>query len=503
MSILVKILELFFSAIADGLSFLIESIELALKDDHSYKATFIQASSLLSSSEKGFCLTGDRNLSVKLSYQNAIAVGGTGTGKSSVTLIPSIYTMDASAVINDPSGELHSKTAGQLAQRGYIVKVLNFSKPESSCGYNPLQRTNTSSEIQKVATMLVENALGKNSKDPFWSTQAVALLSMLITILKKQEPQYQNPYNLRHLLNHIGASPERIDALFGKYSTPEQWAEYKSFFSYDEKVISGVTATCKAALQIFNDEAVAKVTSFDTLDLQDFRKRKVALFIQNSVSDQRYYSVLTSIFFEQFFSYIMSRFPEEMEQDIFFLVDEASSLRLPTLQLAVANVRKHRAGIMLVVQDFNQIVHNYGKEEAEAIKSNCFAKLYFTGHGMETTKELESIMGKFEYTDKDNKKNIRSLMTSDEIRIMSADSAILIAGNLSPIKAKLKPYYQNWRMKSYCKIPAPVFVSELPFTSIPVLVLPEAKKKPKDNKNKFSPVKANTNQMNGQTHSIQ
>lgn len=503
MSIFIKILELFFSAIVSGMEFLVEAIESVLKDDHSYKATFVQASTLLSSSEKGFCLTGDRNLPVKLSYQNAVAVGGTGTGKSSVTLIPSLYTMFSSLVVHDPSGELFSKTAGFLAQRGYIVKTLNFSKPESSCGYNPILRANTSSEIQKVASMLVENTLGKNSKDPFWSTQAVALLTMLITVLKKQEPQFQNPYNLRHLLNHIGASPERIDALFGKYSTPEQWAEYKSFFSYDEKVISGVTATCKAALQIFNDEAVAKVTSFDTLDLKDFRKRKVALFIQNSVSDQRYYSVLTSIFFEQFFSFVMSRFPEEKEQDIFFLIDEASSLRLPTLQLAVANVRKHRAGIMLVVQDFNQLIHNYGREEAEAIKSNCFAKLYFTGQGIETTKELESILGKFEYTDKEGKKNIRSLLTSDEIRIMSADSAILIAGNLPPIKAKLKPYFQNWRMKSYCKIPAPAFASELPFTLIPVLVLPEAKKKPQLNKNKFSPVNANTTHMNGHTQSIQ
>lgn len=502
MSIFVKILESLISAIADGLEFIVESIELALKDDHSYKAKFIPASDLLSSGEKGFCLTGDRNLSVKLSYQNAVAVGGTGTGKSSVTLIPSLYTMDSSLVVHDPSGELYAKTAGFLAQRGYIVKTLNFSKPESSCGYNPIQRANTSSEIQKVASMLVDNTLGK-SNDKFWQLQAVALISMLITVLKKQELQYQNPYNLRHLLNHIGASPERIDALFGKYSTPEQWAEYKSFFSYDDKVVSGVTATCKAALQIFNDEAVAKVTSFDTLDLQDFRKRKVALFIQNSVADQRYFSILTSIFFEQFFSFVMSRFPEANEQDIFFLIDEASSLRLPTLQLAVANVRKHRAGIMLVVQDFHQLIHNYGKEEAEAIKSNCWSRLYFTGQGMETNIELEKILGKFEYTDKDDKKSIRSLMTSDELRIMSADSAILICGHHPPIKAKLKPYYQNWRMKSYCKIPAPVFTSELPFTSIPVLVLPEGKKKPQPNKNKFSPVKANTTQMNGQTQSIQ
>ena len=111
--------------------------------------------------------------------------------------------------------------------------------------------------------------------------------------------------------------------------------------------------------------------------MDEFRKKKVALYIQNSVADQKYYSVLTSIFFEQFFSYVMSRFPHKDEQDIFFLADEASSLRLPTLQLAVSNVRKHRAGIMLIIQDFNQLVNCYGKQEAEAIRANCFSKLFF------------------------------------------------------------------------------------------------------------------------------
>ena len=113
------------------------------------------------------------------------------------------------------------------------------------------------------------------------------------------------------------------------------------------------------------------------------------MYIQNSVADQKYYACLTSIFFEQFFSFLFGRFPKDIEQDIFLLIDEASSLNLPTLPLAVANVRKHRSGIMLLVQDFNQLIHNYGKYEADGIKANCFAKMYFTGQSLETATELE------------------------------------------------------------------------------------------------------------------
>lgn len=380
--------------------------------------------------------------------------------------------MNSSFIVHDPSGELFTKTGGYLSQRGYEVKLLNFANPKISSGYNPLARVESSSDIQKVSSMLVENALGGKSKDPFWSTQAVSLLSILISILKKQEPQSQNLFNVRQLLNLLGSNPEQVDALFSKDADEFLFMEYKAFIAYDEKVINGVIATCKAALQIFNDDAVAQVTTLDTINMQDFRNRPVALFIQNSVADQKYYSVLTSLFFEQFFSYIMSRFPNENEQDIFLLIDEASSLNLPTLPLAVANVRKHRAGIMLLVQDFNQLVHHYGKFDSDAIKSNCFAKMYFTGQSLETTKELEAILGKYEYDDEDGRKVVRSLMTNDEIRKMDKDRALLICGNNPPIMARLQPYYETMRYRNFSKIPCQIenAVTIDPRTTLPIKI---------------------------------
>ena len=141
--------------------------------------------------------------------------------------------------------------------------------------------------------------------------------------------------------------------------------------------------------------------------------------------------------------------------DIFLLIDETGSLNLPTLPLAVANVRKHRAGIMLLVQDFSQIVHNYGRYDADAIKANCFAKLFFTGQSLETTKELEQTLGKFEFENKDGKKVVRSLMTNDEIRTMDKTNALLICGHHKPILTKLKPYYKIRRLREYSEINLP------------------------------------------------
>lgn len=419
-----------------------------------YDAKFESSSSLLSSFNGGFNLTGRLKLSIKNSYQNVLISSPTGGGKTSVAILPSIYSMKGSFIVHDPSGEICHKTSGFQKLVSRKVKILNYSRPDISCGFNPLARANTHSEIQKVAHLLVDNALGgNNNKEQFWNLQATALLTMLICILKKQETIYQNPLNLRHLLNQLGGNPESVDTLFSEYADDVLFAEYKSFLSYDEKTISGIIATCKAALQIFSDEAVSKITAEDSIDFEDFRQMPTILYIQNSVADQKYYSVLTSIFTEQLFSYIMSRFPATSEQDIFILLDECSSLRLPTLQLAVSNVRKHRAGIMLVIQDFSQLVHIYGKNEAEAIKSNCFAKLYFSGSSLETAKELEQLLGKFEFKNKDKQRVIRPLMTNDEIRTMKSSNGILICGHYAPIKTKLVPYYKQPKYLQYSELP--------------------------------------------------
>jgi type IV secretory pathway TraG/TraD family ATPase VirD4 len=350
---------------------------------------------------------------------------------------------------------------------------LNFAHPEISSNYNPIARTkNSSADIQKIASLLIENSMGGNKKEPFWNNLATSLITMLIQILKTQGEEYQNLYNVRCLLNSMNGEHEAVDALFSDSADENLFSEYKSFLAYDEKVTSGVIATCKAALQIFNDENVAKVTSTDNINFEDFRNKPTVLYIQNSVADQKYYSIITSIFFEQLFSFTLSRFPKETEQNIFFLIDECSSLHLPTLPLATANVRKHRAGIMLIIQDFNQLAHHYGKHESDAIRANCFAKMYFTGASLETAKELEQLLGKFEYKDKEEKKVIRSLMTSDEIRMLKQNRAILICGHYAPVLAKLHPYYKSIRYNKYGSIMAPECISENCFDAVPVLQLP-------------------------------
>ena len=130
---------------------------------------------------------------------------------------------------------------------------------------------------------------------------------------------------------------------------------------------------------------------------------------------------------------------------------------------------------MLLVQDFAQVVHSYGKQDADGIKSNCFAKMFFTGGSHEMTKELEQTLGKFEYENDNNQKITRSLMTNDEIRTMKINRALLVCGHYRPIMAKLKPYYEVSKYIEYSSIPTPPAGTAIPPEAVPVIPLKSSK----------------------------
>ncbi|MBK7233822.1 MAG: type IV secretory system conjugative DNA transfer family protein [Saprospiraceae bacterium] len=360
---MIKIIEAIFSLIFEivktiivGIFEFIESLIIEEKKTE-FDANFIYASQVLSKNEHGFCLTGDYCLSIQDSYKNAVAFGGSGSGKSSTILINSALLMakgNSSLIFNDPSHEIRILVSGALMTMGYEIKVINYSSINSEC-YNPLNRCKTISDIQKLSTLLVRNSLGE-AKDPFWNKSAEAILSLFIRyLIFYAAPEYRNLYNVLHLINVFAGNPEKIDKLIVYTKDEKMLSEYKAFVAYGDKTLSSILATAKASLTLFTDEVIANITSFDTIDFSEFRKKKIALFINNSVPDMHYFGALSSLFFQQFLNELLIRIPNKNENNIFFLLDEASSTYLPGLSSTISNIRKYNAGILLIYQDYHQL----------------------------------------------------------------------------------------------------------------------------------------------------
>ena len=260
--------------------------------------------------------------------------------------------------------------------------------------------------------------------------------------------------NVLFFLNNLmAANPEMIDRLIVKTGDSKLLLDYKALIATSDKVLQNILSSTKAALQIFDDEEIAKVTSYDSIDFEELRERPTIIFLHNSVADQAYYSTLNAIVFQQFYTYILTEIPNESDLDIFILLEEASSLYVPVLPLALANCRKYRVGTVIIIQAPEQLETYYGKEASNII-NNCITRIFLTGlSSLNMLRELETISGKFTYKDKKGAEKTRPLITIDEARMLPANRTLILHSNEPIIKGRVSPYYKSYKYQAFCNIP--------------------------------------------------
>ncbi|QEM12978.1 type IV secretory system conjugative DNA transfer family protein [Mucilaginibacter rubeus] len=466
-SILLKCIQFIFSLIADLFSAIVD----AFSKQKGFNAEFGSERSIASRFNNGFVISKNRRLSRKASFSNLLLVGPTGSGKTSRILLKNLFALKkCSLIVNDPSGELFMRSSGYLSQY-FKILTINFSDTSASTGgFNILSRIKKPNDVNKIAHLLVATSLDKGNSD-FWSISTKSLLSILIRLTLHQREQYRNMANVLHLLHTLAAYPERIDVLVANSKDEKLLLDYKSCISTPERTLQNIIASTKAALQLFDDPEIAKTTAQDNISFDEIRATPTIIFLHNSVGDQKYVSILNSIFFEQFYNHVLQRLPSKKELDLFVILEEASSMYIPLLALATANCRKARVGNIIAVQTKGQLKTFY-KDDAENIAANCLTKLYLPGQtAMDELREIEALGGKSIYTDEKGIERVKSLITTDEIRLLPENRSVIISGNKPLIKGRTSPYYRSLIYSSYGKISSVSLERSIPDTPVPLIEL--------------------------------
>lgn len=435
-------------------------------------AEFLKRNELLSRFEKGFSLTGKQNLDLQTSRRSALVIAKSGGGKTAVCCIPSLLNLikhKHSIICFDANLELMPKTCGYAQSQGYVVKVLSPQRIDISDSWNPLSRVNDISGCQKVAALIIRNELGDNQRDPFWGQMGTLLLTVFIRLVKLLDPKYGNLSNVKFLLDSM-IYPVKLDKLIVRTKDRSLINEWAQFAVLDSKLRSSIVSTCRGALNLYTDPTIQKLTASDTLSIESLRSKPTILYIQPPSLD-RYYSNFWGLFFEQLFAEIMSRIPESTERHIFFVIDEAGSgVYIPTLGHAISQLRKFLSGIMLIIQDYSQLVHNYGVNQAESIRSNSNSIVYFPGMPMSLSTELERLSGTVT-VDTGKVQKTKPLISASQVRSMPEDNVLIVSGALPPILTKVFPYYRNLELNRLTKLPITDLptktLSEVPFIELP------------------------------------
>lgn len=418
---------------------------------------------------KGIVYSINRRLNKKTSYANVLLVGPSGSGKSQRIIIKNLVALkNCSLIVNDPSMELYYATSAYL-QQYFKILTLNFSSSKISCGYNILSRIKRPNDINKIADMLTRGTLGKGGGEMFWILQTKALLTAFITLVVYQPEQYRNMANVLHLLNLFATDPKKVDALVVKTKDNKLLLAYKTFVVMPPKTLQSIIASASAALNLFSDPEIARVTAYDSFSIQNLRDQPTVLFLHNSVSDQAYINTLNGIVFTQLFGEILNKLPEKHHLDLHFILDEASSLFIDGYATYLANTRKARVSNLICTQSIGQLRTLYG-DESKNIVANTWTKIFLAGNtDIETLKEIELLAGKTITKGANGSERVTSLISVDAIRQLPKNRTLILSGNNPIIKGRTSPYYKSFTYRKYRLLPPLELLGDIPDAPIPFL----------------------------------
>lgn len=421
----------------------------------------------LAPENKGLVLSPRFRLSRRNSFTNLVLVAPTGSGKTTRYVIPNVLQVEGSVVVTDPSGEIFERTSGHLERRGFGIQVLAPGDVGRSERFNPLHFWSKPQELRQLATILGMSVQGRSS-DPFWSTSAINLLWLSLAALTNVEAeQYVNLGNLRWLLNHFGGERRGLDAFMVRHLGDQApvLAEYRAFCAQDPKVAASVLSSARAALELWADADVARLTARNTVDVAALRRKPTAIYIVVPEHQIRYFGQLVNLFYSACFARCLASGGDRgssSDLPVYFFLDEFGNLGyVHDIASVITTLRKRRCSVSLILQELSQLRTVYGPDAARTIFSGgCANKLFFSGLDLETALYVEQALGQnteydttFGGVDERARTLAVPLLRADELRMLRAEEAVLISGRQRPAKLEMPPYFLAPSLRGLSEIP--------------------------------------------------
>lgn len=399
---------------------------------------------------------------------NVLVVGGSGAGKTRFYVKPNIMQCNTSFIIADPKGELLRSTAPMLIEKGYDVKVFNLINPKDSDGYNPFVYVQSDEDVVRLITNLIQNTTPKNASqnDPFWEKAEIALDSaLMLYLLHEAPPEEQNFEMLMFLIENAAAVEDDedyrspVDLLFEvlEEENPNHVAlkQYRIFKQAAGKTAKSILISAAVRLSAFNLPEIARMTSFDNMDLNSVGEKKTAIFCVIPDSDSSFNYIVGMLYtqaFQVLYRVADQKYKEtgELPVPVHFILDEFANVAMPDeFDKKVSTMRSRRIFVSIIIQNMAQLKALF-KDSWEGIVGNCDTMLYLGGNEQSTHEYISKMLGKG--TIKTNSRGItkgthgssnvnyqsigRELLSLDEVRLLKNENALVFIRSEKPIEDK-------------------------------------------------------------------
>lgn len=403
--------------------------------------------------------------------KNILIVGGSGAGKTRGFVKPSLMQMQCSYVVTDPKGTVLEEVGTMLARGAwelddkgnkvpkvgkngqvlktksgkviykrtpYKIKVFNTINFAKSMHYNPFAYIHTEQDVLKFVNTLIANTKGEGAQsgEDFWvkaerllftayvayivkyckksERNFVSLLAMIdVSETREEDEDFENAIDLMFKDIEFGNDEEGIEA------DPDSFAvrQYHKYKLAAGKTAKSILVSCGARLAPFDIKEVREITAYDELDLGDIGRRKTALFVIISDTDDSL-NFLVSIMYTQLFNLLCTIADDEyhgkLPVHVRCILDEFANIgQIPKFDKLIATIRSREISASIILQSKAQLKSIY-KDNAETIEGNCDTFLFLGGKEKSTLKDLSEVLGK-ETIDTYNTSDTRGTSQSYEV----------------------------------------------------------------------------------------
>ena len=396
---------------------------------------------------------------------NVLVVGGSGAGKTRFYAKPNLMQCNTSFIVADPKGEMLRSIAPLLIENGYDIKVFNLIEPENSDGYNPFVYIRKDEDVIKLISNLIQNTTPKNAQqnDPFWEKSEIALDSALMLYLLHEAPPEEQTFEMLMFLIENAATVEDedesgyqspVDILFQglEDEKPEHIAvrQYKIFKQASGKTAKSILISAAVRLAAFNLPEIAKMTSYDNLEIGTLGERKRAIFCVIPDNDNSF-NYLVGMLYTQAFQALYfnadNNHGGELPIPVHIVMDEFANVALPdNFERILATMRSRRIFVSIIIQNMAQLKALF-KDSWENITGNCDTLLYLGGNEQSTHEYISKMLGKETIdtrtrgitkgqhgSSNTNYQNAgRELLTLDEVRLLDNSNALIFIRGERPL----------------------------------------------------------------------
>lgn len=300
--------------------------------------------------------------------------GGAGSGKSASIFEPiirQIAEQEFTGILYDfKSPELTNKVRAIYNGSAIKFKNVDFKNPSQSDRINPIAPKYLTKSVIAIeySQALVNNLIPESiKKADFWSNNAKMIIAGVIWWLKEDHPKFCTLPHVISLLLHTD-----IKLLLLKMSQNYEAGGMvtslrQSLENEAQNQVAGILSTIQTALSNLNTKDVFWLLSEDNVNLElNSPENPSFLCLGNDSTLPQVYAPLISLIISVGVRQ-MNR-PGRLKSVV--LLDEAPTIYIPNIEQIPATARSNKIATIFGVQDFSQLVDNYGQDKAQIIISN-------------------------------------------------------------------------------------------------------------------------------------